>query len=223
MGWGEADRLSGGPGMLQVWPCGKDRFCDPSQKTPWKHICSSQCPLHWNIPMMFFTQMPSRREAKGGFFSDVYALFSPCNFPIIFRFFSPCSTKNLWPFLFLACYFVLEAFLLICWKLPCGWGTENCLFAVASAALLSPYMFCSEVKSFCLDFWAFLLYTGLPAFSSGTFICRNLHDPSPLLQRESWVKCVWRKERHQHWGELESQVQHLCPFGIHFLLSAAAA
>lgn len=31
--------------------------------------------------------MSSRREAKRGFFSDDYALFSPCNFPIILGFF----------------------------------------------------------------------------------------------------------------------------------------
>lgn len=89
----------------------------------------------------------------------------------------------------------MEIFLLICWKFPGSWGTINCLFAVASAALLSPYMFHSEVESFCQDFWAFLVCTGLPGFSSGSFISRILPDSSPLLQRESWVKCVWGKVR----------------------------
>lgn len=49
---------------------------------------------HWNIPIMFFTQMSRRREAKRGFFSDDYALLSPCNLSIVLGFFSLAVLKT---------------------------------------------------------------------------------------------------------------------------------
>lgn len=100
---------------LAVW---ERQVLRPIPKNP---LVLHNVPLHWDIPIMLFTQMSSRREAKRGFFSGDYALFSPSNFPIIlWGFFPPCSTKNQWPFIFLSLYFVLEIFLMICWKLPCS-------------------------------------------------------------------------------------------------------
>lgn len=107
----------------------KDKFCHPSGYFLKNALVLHNVLLNWNVPIIFFIQIPSRREAKSGFFffSLMFILcYLPvltCKFPIVPGGFLHCSTKNQWPFLFLSLPFVLEIFLLDCWKLPCSCGT----------------------------------------------------------------------------------------------------